>query len=175
MAHRRIEPLKKVLAMDPNDEVAWFGLGKAYMEDANFAEAITALESCIRVKPTYSAAYLALAQSLQKSGRIERCASIVVGGDVHEEIEDVRPELGVHALRDVMPERGMRAVGAVDRRSSERGPQERIRIGRAVGAEEVLRMRVMHGGVGGRRVRTGCRARTGRRIGLRGGRGGRAR
>ncbi len=45
VAHRRIEPLKKVLAMDPNDEVAWFGLGKAYMEDANFAEAITALVS----------------------------------------------------------------------------------------------------------------------------------
>ena len=76
MAHPRIEPLKKVLAMDPNDDVAWFGLGKAYMEDANFAEAITALESCIRVKPTYSAAYLALGQSLQKSGRIERCREV---------------------------------------------------------------------------------------------------
>ncbi len=80
MANPRIEPLKKVLAMDPNDEVAWFGLGKAYMEDANFAEAITALESCIRVKPTYSAAYLALAQSLQKSGRIEQCRQVCQQG-----------------------------------------------------------------------------------------------
>ena len=28
MPNPRIEPLKKVLAIDPNDEVAWFGLGK---------------------------------------------------------------------------------------------------------------------------------------------------
>ncbi len=73
MANPRIEPLKKVLAIDPNDEVAWFGLGKAYMEDGNFEEAAKALESCIRVKPTYSAAYYALAQSLQKLGLIDRC------------------------------------------------------------------------------------------------------
>jgi Tfp pilus assembly protein PilF len=76
MAHPRIEPLKKVLAVDPNDEVAWFGLGKAYLEDGNYGEAISALESCVRVKPTYSAAYLALAQALQKSGQLERCREI---------------------------------------------------------------------------------------------------
>ena len=51
MANRRIEPLKKVLAIDPNDEVAWFGLGKAYMEDANFEEAAKALQQCVTVKP----------------------------------------------------------------------------------------------------------------------------
>jgi cytochrome c-type biogenesis protein CcmH/NrfG len=76
MANSRIEPLKKVLTIDPNDEVAWFGLGKAYMEDANFEEAAKALESCIRVKPTYSAAYYALAQSLQKLERIEDCRKV---------------------------------------------------------------------------------------------------
>ena len=59
MPNPRIEPLKKVLAIDPNDEVAWFGLGKAYMEDANFEEAAKALQQCVTVKPTYSAAYYA--------------------------------------------------------------------------------------------------------------------
>ena len=80
MANPRIEPLKKVLAIDPNDEVAWFGLGKAYMEDRNFEEAATALERCIQVKPTYSAAYYALAQSLQKLGRIDRCREVTDQG-----------------------------------------------------------------------------------------------
>ena len=65
MPNPRIEPLKKVLAIDPNDEVAWFGFGKAYMEDANFEEAAKALRQCITVKPAYSAAYYALAQSLK--------------------------------------------------------------------------------------------------------------
>lgn len=76
MPNPRIEPLKKVLAIDPNDEVAWFGLGKAYMEDSNWEEAVKALEGCVVVKPTYSAAYYGLAQSLQKLNRIDDCRKI---------------------------------------------------------------------------------------------------
>ncbi len=76
MANPRIEPLKKVLAIDPTDDVAWFGLGKAYMDDANFEAAVAALEGCLKVKPTYSAAYYALAQSLHKLGRTEECRRI---------------------------------------------------------------------------------------------------
>ena len=29
MPNPRIEPLKRVLAIDPNDDVAWFGLGES--------------------------------------------------------------------------------------------------------------------------------------------------
>ena len=80
MPNPLIEPLKKVLALEPDDDVAWFGLGKAYMDDGNWEEAATALESCIRVKPTYSAAYLALAQTLQQLQRFERCKAICETG-----------------------------------------------------------------------------------------------
>lgn len=76
VANSKIEPLKKLLAMDPNDDVAWFGLGKAYQDDGNFQEAASALERCITVKPTYSAAYFALAQSLQQLGQVDRCRQI---------------------------------------------------------------------------------------------------
>jgi len=80
MPHPRIESLKKLLAMDPNDEVAWFGLGKAYMEDGNFQEAALALERCLKAKPTYSAAYYALAQSYQRLGRLSECRKICADG-----------------------------------------------------------------------------------------------
>ncbi len=80
MPNPRIEPLKRVLAIDPNDEVAWFGLGKAYMEDANFEEAAKALQQCVTVKPTYSAAYYAWAQSLHKLGRIDECRTVCATG-----------------------------------------------------------------------------------------------
>jgi predicted Zn-dependent protease len=80
MPNPRIEPLKKVLALDPSDDVAWFGLGKAYMDDGNFEEAAKALQQCIAVKPTYSAAYFALAQSLHKLGRIDECRAVCVSG-----------------------------------------------------------------------------------------------
>jgi predicted Zn-dependent protease len=80
MPHPRIEPLKKLLALDPNDEVGWFGLGKAYMEDGNFQEAASALEQCLKVKPAYSAAYYALAQSYHRLGRFDECRKICADG-----------------------------------------------------------------------------------------------
>lgn len=76
MANPKIEQFKKVLQLDPNDETLWFGLGKAYMNDENWEEAISALERCLKVKPTYSAAFFALAQSLQHLGQMEKCRGI---------------------------------------------------------------------------------------------------
>lgn len=80
MPNPRIEPLKKVLAIDPNDDVAWFGLGKAYMEDGNLEEAAKALRQCIVVKPGYSAAYYALAQSLRSLNRLDECRDVCATG-----------------------------------------------------------------------------------------------
>lgn len=80
MPDPKIEQFKKVLKMDPKDETLWFGLGKAFMGDENWAEAISALESCIEVKPTYSAAFFALAQSTQKNNQPEKCRDICAKG-----------------------------------------------------------------------------------------------
>ena len=76
MANPKIEQFKKVLAIDPNDEVMWFGLGRVYMDEGNFEGAAQAMKECVRVKPTYSAAYYTLAQALQKLGRIEECRTV---------------------------------------------------------------------------------------------------
>lgn len=104
MANPRIEPLKKVLAIDPNDEVAWFGLGKAYMDDGNFAEAADALEHCIRVKPTYSAAYYALAQSLKNLSRFDRCREVINHGiDVSTKNGDAMVTKNLELLKQSLP------------------------------------------------------------------------
>jgi len=103
MANPRIEPLKKVLAIDPQDDVAWFGLGKAYMEDANFTEAVAALEGCLKVKPAYSAAYYALAQSLHKLGRIEECRQVCLKGiEVSTKNGDAMVTKNLSALKDTL-------------------------------------------------------------------------
>ena len=104
MANRRIEPLKRVLAIDPNDEVAWFGLGKAYMEDENFEEAVKALQQCVIVKPTYSAAYYALAHSLHKLGRIEECRTVCATGiDVSTKNGDAMVTKNFELLKGSLP------------------------------------------------------------------------
>jgi predicted Zn-dependent protease len=104
MPNRRIEPLKKVLAIDPNDEVAWFGLGKAYMEDANFEEATKALRQCISVKPNYSAAYFALAQSLHKLGLMDECRTVCATGiDVSTKNGDAMVTKNLELFRGSLP------------------------------------------------------------------------
>jgi predicted Zn-dependent protease len=104
MPNPRIEPLKRVLAIDPNDEVAWFGLGKAYMEDANFEEAAKALQQCVTVKPTYSAAYYALAQSLHKLGRIDECRTVCATGiDVSTKNGDAMVTKNFELLKGSLP------------------------------------------------------------------------
>lgn len=80
MANPRIEALKRLLQIDPNDEVAYFGLGKALMDEGQFAEAAGYLEQCIKVKPTYSAAYLALAESLLKIDNKDRARQVCQEG-----------------------------------------------------------------------------------------------
>lgn len=96
--------MKKVLAIDPSDDVAWFGLGKAYLEDGNNDEAITALESCVRVKPTYSAAYLALAQALQRAGRIDECRKICEQGiEISTKNGDAMVTKNLGFLKDTLP------------------------------------------------------------------------
>ena len=104
MPNPKIEPLKRVLAIEPDDDVAWFGLGKAYMDDSNWQEAVTALQSCIKVKPTYSAAYYALAQSLQKLNRVDECRQVSDQGiDVSTKNGDAMVTKNLEALKGTLP------------------------------------------------------------------------
>ena len=104
MPNPKIEPLKKVLTIDPNDEVAWFGLGKAYMEDSNWQEAVPALQSCVKVKPTYSAAFYALAQSLQKLNRLDECRQVSDQGiAVSTKNGDAMVTKNLEALKATLP------------------------------------------------------------------------
>lgn len=80
MANPKIEQFKKILQLDPKDETLWFGLGKSYMGDKNWEEAVPALEQCIQVRHNYSAAYFALAQSLQQLEQVEKCRTICDDG-----------------------------------------------------------------------------------------------
>ncbi len=104
MPNPRIEPLKKVLSIDPSDDVAWFGLGKAYMDDENFEEAAKALQQCLTVKPSYSAAYFALAQSLHKLGRIAECRAVCASGiDVSTKNGDAMVTKNLEVLTSSLP------------------------------------------------------------------------
>ncbi len=105
MADPKIDKFKKVLQMDPNDETLWFGLGKAYMGDENWEEAISALESCLKVKPIYSAAIFALAQSLKHANQTDKCRAVCTQGiDVATANGDLLVIKNLEELRDSLPQ-----------------------------------------------------------------------
>lgn len=105
MPDPKIERFKKVIQMDPNDETLWFGLGKAYMGDENWEEAISAFESCLKVKPTYSAAILALAQSLQHANQPDKCREVCAQGiEVATANGDLLVIKNLEELRDSLPQ-----------------------------------------------------------------------
>ncbi|MEE2986936.1 MAG: tetratricopeptide repeat protein [Nitrospinota bacterium] len=66
---RKIEMFKKVLEIDPVDQIANFGLGSIYLETGNFEEALPPLQTVIDQNRDYSAAYLLLGKTFQSLSR----------------------------------------------------------------------------------------------------------
>jgi folate-binding protein YgfZ len=77
---RRKNIFEQVLAMDSEDEVANFGIGKIYLESGAFAQAISHLNLVIEKNPKYSAAYVLLGKALQNHGDPERARLIFTKG-----------------------------------------------------------------------------------------------
>jgi len=57
-------------AMNPAPEISAYNLGRAYLEEKNYAEAIKWLRTSLNRNPTYSDAYLLLAETLVASDQI---------------------------------------------------------------------------------------------------------
>jgi tetratricopeptide (TPR) repeat protein len=103
MPNPRIEALKKLLQIDPNDEVAYFGLGKALIDEGQYAEAAGYLEKCVTVKPSYSAAYLALVEALLKVGENDRARRFLEQGyTVSEKNGDMQVTKKLEAIRQTL-------------------------------------------------------------------------
>ena len=67
---KKVETFRKVLELDPEDEIAHFGLGKLYYEEKNLEESVSHLKAVIDRNPLYSAAYDILGKALIGIGRI---------------------------------------------------------------------------------------------------------
>ncbi len=53
----RLNALRKLVEMDPEDAMARWGLGRVYLETRRWAEASAAFTKAIELNPEYSAAY----------------------------------------------------------------------------------------------------------------------
>ena len=71
MAVNRLEILKSMVAQNPNDNFARYGLAMEYANSGSLEQAIVEYESLLGLNPDYSAAYYHGGQALEKLGRLD--------------------------------------------------------------------------------------------------------
>ncbi|MZH13579.1 MAG: tetratricopeptide repeat protein [Nitrospinae bacterium] len=76
----KIEMFKKVLEIDPVDQVANFGLGSIYLETGRYEEGIGPLTTVVEKFKDYSAAYLLLGKTLEKLSENEKAIDVYKKG-----------------------------------------------------------------------------------------------
>jgi Flp pilus assembly protein TadD len=80
--------------MNPAPEISAYNLGRAYLEEGNYTEAINWLRTSLNRNKAYSDAYLLLAEALQASGRVEAAVAELEAG-VKEVPTDPGLQLGL--------------------------------------------------------------------------------
>jgi predicted Zn-dependent protease len=79
-ARDRIRMFQEVLEIDPDDPLATFGLGSAYLQLQQYAAAVPFLERATEVQKDYSAAYLSLGKCLEFLGDAVRAQDAYARG-----------------------------------------------------------------------------------------------
>jgi tetratricopeptide (TPR) repeat protein len=73
MATNRIEILKTLLAQNPTDSFARYGLAMEYANAGELERAVEEYRAVIASNENYAAAYFHGGQALEKMGRLEEC------------------------------------------------------------------------------------------------------
>jgi Tfp pilus assembly protein PilF len=68
----RLEALKAMLALDPRNLLALYGVAMEYKNRGDFANAANSFEDVIRTNPTYAAAYFHGGQTYEQLGQIDQ-------------------------------------------------------------------------------------------------------
>jgi uncharacterized protein HemY len=77
---QRVGALRAFLKREPNDETAWYGLGRALLDLRRPGEAADAFRRALAAKPDYTAAQRDLGQSLLAAGESAAAAEAFRAG-----------------------------------------------------------------------------------------------
>jgi uncharacterized protein HemY len=104
MGSQRVVQFRKIVQLDPNDPVSYYGLGTACIEDGLWEEAVESFRKALELKPDYTAVFPLLADSLQKLGKMEEVKEVLRKGlEVAEVTRDMIPKQRMEAkLRGIL-------------------------------------------------------------------------
>ena len=77
---RRIAQFERMASADPDNEMAHFSLGNAYLQAGRAAEAAKCFESCITIAPEMSKAYQLAGQSMIDAGWEDKAVEVLTKG-----------------------------------------------------------------------------------------------
>lgn len=76
----RIAMLSEILAQNPNDAFARYGLALEHSNAGNFEAALTEFKKLLEAHPDYTAGYFMAAQTLVKADRVEDAKRMLTDG-----------------------------------------------------------------------------------------------
>lgn len=104
MAIDREQALKNMLAQDPGNVFARYGLAQAYAGTGRLEEAVAAYRELIAADPLYVAAYYHGGQALEKLGRILDAKAVYEAGlDACTRKGDGHTRSEIQAALDLLP------------------------------------------------------------------------
>lgn len=77
---RRIAQFERMASADPDNEMAHFSLGNAYLQAGRAAEAAKCFESCVAIAPEMSKAYQLCGQSMIDAGWADKAVEVLAKG-----------------------------------------------------------------------------------------------
>jgi Fe-S cluster biosynthesis and repair protein YggX len=95
----RIVQFENMASADPENDMAHFSLGNAYLQAGRAAEAATSLERCIGLNPEMSKAYQLAGQAMIKAGWEDKAAAVLRRGfEVAARKGDMMPQNAIGEL-----------------------------------------------------------------------------
>jgi tetratricopeptide (TPR) repeat protein len=100
----RVEALKSMLAEDPNNSFARYGLAIEHMKAGSLETAVAEFRALLDVDPNYAAAYFHGGQTLEKMGLIEEAKGMYERGiETTTRTGDSHTRSELQAALDLLP------------------------------------------------------------------------
>lgn len=80
MATNRLDILKQMVAQDPNNTFARYGLAMEHAKSGNFGEAVAEFQTLLQHDENYAAAYFHGGQAYEKLGQLENARAFYEKG-----------------------------------------------------------------------------------------------
>lgn len=98
-----MQTLQAMVAQNPTDSFARYGLAMEYGRDGNFEKAVEEFRSLLSINPNYAAAYYHAGQALEKIGRIEEARQVYLEGiDTTTRLGDLHTRGELQAALDLL-------------------------------------------------------------------------